>query len=89
MDDVIRFQMPEKELGNRNWICILKKKQIGLIAPYYLSGYSLNAVKALRYSGWNKAFKELGELLYITRNSIIDMRDKFDPYFNNHRVGWY
>lgn len=65
------------------------KKQIGLIVSYYLSRCDLKAVNALGYSCWNETFEKLGAILNINPNSIKNMRDEFDPYFKNSRVGWY
>lgn len=65
------------------------KKQIGLITSYYLSRCDVRAVKALGYKGWNEAFKEIGDILNINPHSIKNMRDEFDPYFDNPRAGWY
>lgn len=65
------------------------KKQIGLIVSYYLSRCDLRAVNALGYYEWNEAFTKLGQLLNINPNSIRNMRDEFDPYFDNQRLGWH
>lgn len=65
------------------------KKQIGLIMSYYLSRCDIRSIKALGYTGWNDTFKGLGDILNINPHSIKNMRDEFDPYFDNPRVGWY
>lgn len=79
-------------MNRREWKMDLyakDKKQIGLIVSYYLARCDLKAVNALGYSSWNETFTKLGDILNINPNSIKNMRDEFDPYFENTRVGWY
>lgn len=65
----------------------LKKK--GLIISYCLSRCDKKAVSELGYSSFSNAFNEIGEALCEKPSNIKNMRDEFDPYFNNPRVGWY
>ena len=65
------------------------KKQAGLIVSYYLSRYDMKAVKALGYKNFTEAFQKIGEILNENPNNIKNMRDEFDPYFDNDRKGWY
>ena len=60
-----------------------------LIIAYYLSRMDITGVKELGYSNFSVAFKELGELLGRKPATIKNMRDEFDPYFDNPRAGWY
>lgn len=65
------------------------RKQVGLIVSYYLSRCDTKAVKALGYKNFSEAFKKIGDILNENPNNIKNMRDEFDPYFNNGRAGWY
>lgn len=65
------------------------KKRIGLIISYYLSRCDTKAVKALGYKSFTEAFKGIGDLINENPNNIKNMRDEFDPYFENSRRGWY
>jgi hypothetical protein len=65
------------------------KKRIGLIVSYYLSRCDKKAVKALGYSNFTDAFNGIGDLINENPNNIKNMRDEFDPYFDNGRKGWY
>lgn len=65
------------------------KKRIGLIVSYYLSRCNKKAVKALGYRNFTEAFLGIGELINENPNNIKNMRDEFDPYFDNGRRGWY
>ena len=65
------------------------KKRIGLIASYYLSRCDKKAVKALGYRNFTEAFTGIGDLINENPNNIKNMRDEFDPYFDNGRKGWY
>lgn len=47
------------------------------------------AVSELGYSSFSNAFNEIGEALCEKPSNIKNMRDEFDPYFNNPRAGWY
>ncbi|MCI6242366.1 MAG: hypothetical protein MR646_03555 [Agathobacter sp.] len=65
------------------------KKQAGLIVSYYLSRCDMKAVRALGYKSFTEAFHEIGNILNENPNNIKNMRDEFDPYFDNGRKGWY
>lgn len=65
------------------------KKRVGLIVSYYLSRCNLEAVKALGYKNFTEAFNGIGDLINENPNNIKNMRDEFDPYFDNGRRGWY
>ena len=64
-------------------------KRKGLILAYYLSRCNIKAVKSLGYNSFVEAFNELGKLIDENPNNIKNMRDEFDPYFDNGRRGWY
>lgn len=65
------------------------KKRVGLVLSYYLSRCDKRAVKSLGYQSFNEAFREIGDIINENPNNIKNMRDEFDPYFNNGRRGWY
>ena len=65
------------------------KKKLGLIVSYYLSRCNLEAVRALGYKNFTEAFNGIGDLINENPNNIKNMRDEFDPYFDNGRRGWY
>lgn len=65
------------------------KKQAGLIVSYYLSRCDMKAVKSLGYKNFTEAFQKIGDILNENPNNIKNMRDEFDPYFDNGRKGWY
>ena len=65
------------------------KKQIGLIISYFLSRCDKKAIKALGYKNFNEAFQKIGDMINENPNNIKNMRDEFDPYFDNGRRGWY
>lgn len=65
------------------------KKQAGLIVSYYLSRCDMKAVHALEYKNFTEAFQKIGDILNENPNNIKNMRDEFDPYFDNGRRGWY
>lgn len=65
------------------------KSTDSLIVSYCLSRLNMNAVKALGYKTFNDAFRGLGAILEQKASTIKNMRDEFDPYFDNGRVGWY
>ncbi len=65
------------------------KKQTGLIVSYFLSRCDVKAVRALGYKSFTEAFQKIGDILNENPNNIKNMRDEFDPYFDNGRKGWY
>ena len=60
-----------------------------LVVAYYLSRRDLDGIKELEYKNFSVAFKELGKILGKKPATIKNMRDEFDPYFDNPRAGWY
>ena len=65
------------------------KKRVGLIVSYYLSRCDLKAVKTLGYKNFTDAFNGIGDIINENPNNIKNMRDEYDPYFENGRRGWY
>lgn len=65
------------------------KTKDSLIIAYALSRLNTTAVDVLGYKTFAEAFKSLGKLLEQKPTTIKNMRDEFDPYFDNGRAGWY
>ena len=65
------------------------KKKTGLIVSYYLSRCNYKAIESLGYKTFAEAFKGIAKILDENPNNIKNMRDEFDPYFDNGRRGWY
>ena len=49
----------------------------------------MKAVRSLGYKSFTEAFQKIGDILNENPNNIKNMRDEFDPYFDNGRRGWY
>lgn len=62
--------------------------KLTLYVSYYLSRFNNEALEKLKYSTWNNAFNNIGEILKVNPHSVKNWRDEFDPLFG-HRVGWY
>lgn len=60
-----------------------------LIVAYYLSRFDRKGVRALGYATAEQAFLEIGKALGVKKSTIKHMRDSFDPYCSQVRVGWY
>ena len=65
------------------------KTMDSLTVAYYLSRFDKNALKELGYVRFNAAFEDLGKKLQQKPATLKNMRDEFDPYFDNGRKGWY
>lgn len=65
------------------------KTKDSLIIAYYLSRRNEEAIHKLGYKTFIEAFKSIGLLLGQKHTTIKNMRDEFDPYFDNGRAGWY
>ena len=60
-----------------------------LTIAYYLSRRNNAALKELGYKTHKAAFEGLARLFGQKTATIKNMRDEFDPYFDNGRAGWY
>lgn len=65
---------------------IVKTK--GLVLSYCFSRCNNLALKAFGYRNFMEAFNEIGKLIGENPNNIRNMRDEFDPFFDNGRKGW-
>ena len=66
-----------------------KKLEDSLAITYYLSRTNVEGLKKLGYKSFASAFKDLAEILQQKPATLKNMRDEFDPYFDNGRAGWY
>lgn len=62
--------------------------QLALIVSYYLSRCDKDGYTKLGYSSFNQTANNIGKLLDVKPNTIKNMRDEFDPYHDNTRIGW-
>lgn len=62
--------------------------QLALIVAYYLSRADKQAYESLGFKTFSEAVKGIGDILGVKVNTIKNMRDEFDPYHGNSRVGW-
>lgn len=64
------------------------QNELALIVSYYLSRMDKEAYTLLGYKNFTEATKGIGLTLGIKPRTIQGMRDEFDPYHQNNRVGW-
>lgn len=62
---------------------------VSLTVAIFFSKFNEYALKELGYKNYKVAWQTLGEILGQKPATIKNMRDEFDPYFDNGRVGWY
>ena len=60
-----------------------------LVASYYLSRFDRKGVRALGFQTFNEAYEKIGRTLGVPSSTVKHMRDSFDPYCSQVRVGWY
>ncbi len=65
------------------------KAKDSLIIAYAISRLNTTALDVMGYKSFSEAFKALGKLLEQKPTTIKNMRDEYDPYFDNGRAGWY
>lgn len=87
----IQEQDVKTDACRRNEAAIDENSKLGksLTAAYYLSRVNKKALQELGYKSFNDAFKDIAEKLEQKPSTIKNMRDEFDPYFDNGRRGWY
>ncbi|MDE1874538.1 MAG: DUF3883 domain-containing protein, partial [Patescibacteria group bacterium] len=64
------------------------QNELALIIAYYLSRLDKTGYLELGYKNFAEATKEIGRILNVKPNTIKNMRDEFDPYHQNDRIGW-
>ncbi|MBO8138237.1 MAG: DUF3883 domain-containing protein [Desulfotomaculum sp.] len=62
---------------------------LALIIAFYLSKYDKKALHNLGFKTFSHAFNTIGNRLGVKPSTLKNMRDEFDPLYNNTRVGWY
>lgn len=65
-----------------------ENNKIALIIGFYLSRFDTDGVHALGFNTSSEAFEKISEKIQVKANSIRQMRDEFDPYCDNSRVGY-
>lgn len=60
-----------------------------LVIAYFLSKFDRKGVRALGFESFNDAFDKIGQVLDVKPSTVKQMRDSFDPYCSQVRVGWY
>lgn len=66
-----------------------QNNQLALIIAYYISRFDIRGINELGYSTWKQAYDNIGSILGVKKYTVKNMRDDFDPYFQNARVGWH
>lgn len=64
------------------------QNELALIIGYYLSRMDKEGYSSLGYKTFSEATEKIGEILGVKKNTIKNMRDEFDPYHQNDRIGW-
>lgn len=64
------------------------QNELALIVAYYLSRFDKQGYSLLGYKSFTDATKGIGLTLGVKPRTIQGMRDEFDPYNQNNRVGW-
>jgi len=64
------------------------QNELALIIAYYLSRFDKLGLALLGYNSFIEATKDIGLILGVKPRTIQGMRDEFDPYNQNNRVGW-
>lgn len=64
------------------------QNELALITAYYLSRLDDKAYLSLGYKNFTEATRGIGAILRVKPRTIQGMRDEFDPFHQNSRVGW-
>ena len=65
------------------------ENQLALVVAYYLSRFDRRAYAALGYGNQNKTHEAIANAIGAKPATISNMRDEFDPTFDNPRQGWH
>lgn len=60
-----------------------------LTIAYFLSRMDMKGIRMLGYYSYRDVFEDMANILGQKPSTIKNMRDEYDPYFDNRRVGWY
>ena len=83
---LVRKENKEKNTNNNTEN---NRTRDALTIAYYLSRNNKDALSMLHYKTFSEAFKQLAVILKQKPSTLKNMRDEFDPYFDNGRAGWY
>lgn len=64
------------------------QNELALIVAYYLSRLDKEGYSLLGYKSFREAVRKIGAILDVNPNTVKNMRDEFDPYHQNSRIGW-
>ncbi len=59
-----------------------------IIVAYAMSRLDRKLLEHRQWRSWKQAFEEVGQSLDVKATSIKNLRDEFDPFFENERKGW-
>lgn len=62
--------------------------KLALIVGYYAARCDREGIAKLGFDSFTAYFKQASTILNVKENSIRNMRDEFDPYFDNSRQGF-
>lgn len=62
--------------------------KLALIVGYFLSRCDRKGWTSLGYTSIGQAITELSTILDVKPATLRNMRDEFDPYHDNDRIGW-
>ena len=65
-----------------------ENNKLALLLGYYAARFDRAGIAKLGFKTFSDFFKTTSELLHVNENSIRNMRDEFDPYFDNPRSGF-
>lgn len=60
-----------------------------LVVGYAMSRLDQRFLNLVNSSSWKQAFKSIGDQLGIPPASLKNLRDEFDPFHDNSRLGWH
>ena len=60
-----------------------------LIIGYAMSRLDMAYLAERRLASWRAGYKEVAEALDVAPASLKNLRDEFDPFFDNPRRGWH
>src|SRR5687768_4781547 len=64
------------------------RRKLALYPAYYLARFNKDAYARLGFKTMNETHRALAEILDVKQTTLKQMRDQFDPLFDN-RAGWH
>ena len=65
-----------------------KNHILALYIGYFLAKFNKEAYNILKFGNQGSTHVKIGEILNVKSNTVMNMRDEFDPLFN-HRAVWH